>query len=148
MKLYAALLAGLVACGVVMAQEGAAAGTTAPATTEKAAPAKKAPAAKTMSVAGTVVSVDAIANTVIVEKKVKKAMVQDTLYTSEKTKMAKGKTLADLKAGDMVSASYKVEDGKMMASSITVKMAPKAKAMKKEAAPAAAPEAPKAGEAK
>jgi hypothetical protein len=139
MKLHHAFLAGLVACGLVLAQDAA---TAAPA----AAPVK-APVAKTQGVKpcnGTVVSVDAIANTVII--KCKKA--EDTLTVNEKTVIkASGKVvaLADLKADTKVNASYKMEEGKKVAVKITEKPAAPAAAAKpkaKEAAASAAPAAP------
>ena len=150
MKLYQALIAGLVACSFAVAQDAAT--TAAPtASTEKAAPAPKAKKAEmTKSVMGTVVSVDAIANTIIV--KAKKA--DDTISTTDKTVvMPKGKTVADLKADDKVTVSYKTEDGKMVATKIV--LAPAKKAKKAAAAATttttttpAAPAAPTSGEAK
>jgi pyruvate dehydrogenase E2 component (dihydrolipoamide acetyltransferase) len=153
MKLHHALIAGLVACGFVLAQEAA---TTAPAAApaaEKAAPAKAAPAKKeaVKTVAGTIVSVDAIANTVII--KTKKA--EDTLTVNDKTVIkAGGKVvaLADLKAETKVGASYKMEEGKMVAVKISEKpVAPakvKAAPAPAAAAPAAEPAAPAAAPAK
>ena len=67
---------------------------------------------------GTVVSVDAIANTIIVTPMGQKK-ADDTLATTDKTVvMPKGKTVADLKADDKVTVSYKTEDGKMVATQI------------------------------
>lgn len=143
MKLYHALLAGLVASGLVFAQEAA---TTAPAAapaTEKTAPAK-APAKKEVvkQVTGTISAVDAIANTVIVKGK----KAEDTLSVNDKTAIkvaGKAATLADLKADMKVTASYKVEDGKNVAVKITEKVVAAAKPAKAKdtsaAAPAAAP---------
>jgi len=149
MKMYQTLIAGLVACGFVFAQETTA--PAAPAATEKAAPVKAAKKAAKMEatkmVAGTVVSVDAIANSIIIEKTVKAKKSEDTLNTNDKTviKDSKGKvvTLADLASGIKVSAWYKVEDGKMVATKIMEKAIPQSKAMKakKEVAAPAAPEA-------
>jgi hypothetical protein len=148
MKLHHALIAGLVSCGLVLAQEAATTAAPAAPAAEKAAPAK-APAKKeaVKKVMGAVVSVDAIANTVII--KVKKG--EDTLTVNDKTAITSGgKTiaLADLKADTKVAASYKVEEGKNVAIKISEKPAapaaakPKAKAKKEEAAaPAAAPAA-------
>jgi hypothetical protein len=128
MKLYHALFAGLAACSFVMAQDAA---TTAPAATEKAAPVAK---AKMMSVHGKVIAVDAMTNTIIV--KTKKG--EDTLSTTDKTSvMPKGKTLGDIKADDHVAISYKVEDGKWVATMITLHAS-------KKMAPAAAPMTPAA----
>ncbi len=56
--------------------------------------------------------------------------------------MPKGKTVADLKADDKVSVSAKMEDGKWVATAITIMPM---KAMKKPAAAPAAPEAPATG---
>jgi hypothetical protein len=149
MKLHHVLVAGLVACGFVLAQEAA---TTAPAAApaaEKAAPAKAAPAKKdgVKNITGAIVSVDAIANTIII--KTKKA--EDTLTVNDKTVIkAGGKVvaLADLKAETKVGASYKMEEGKMVAVKIMEKPAAPAKAKAKEAAAApatpAAPAAPAA----
>ncbi len=133
MKLYHALMAGLLACSFAIAQDSAAA---------KPAPAPKAKKAMmAMQIKGTIVSVDAIANTIIVQTMGKKK-VDDTLSTTDKTVvMPKGKTVADLKADDKVTVSYKTEDGKMVATMI--KLWPM-KAPKKMAAPAA-PAAPATG---
>ena len=133
MKLYHALMAGLIACSFAIAQDtaatkAAASGSTASAKVKKVTPA--------MVIKGTVVSVDAIANTIIVTPKGKKA--DDTLSTTDKTVvMPKGKTVADLKADDKVTVSYKTEDGKMVATKIVLAPAPKAKKMAAPAAPAA-----------
>lgn len=135
MKLYQALLAGLVAVSFAFAQDSAATKAAAPMTKTKAK------AATSVVIKGTVVSVDAIAGTVIVTPKGKKA--DDTLSTTDKTKvMPKGKTVADLKADDKVSVSAKMEDGKWVATAITIMPM---KAMKKPAAAPAAPEAPATG---
>ncbi|HUI93020.1 MAG TPA: hypothetical protein VLX68_12300 [Chitinivibrionales bacterium] len=111
------------------------------------APAKAANGAKKeSSIAGTVVSVDAIANSIIV--KVKKA--EDTLSVETGAKVLSGKKeipLGDLKADAKVTVTCKTVDGKKVATRIVEKAAapaaPKAgKAEKKtEAAPAAAPAA-------
>jgi hypothetical protein len=149
MKLYHALIAGLVASSFVLAEEAA---TTAPAAApaEKTAPAAK-PAAKkegVKNISGTIVAVDAIANTVIIKTKVKKVEALDTLTVNDKTVIkAEGKViaLADLKADTKVSAAYKSEDGKKVATKIAEKgekagAAPKAKAKDTTAAaPAPAP---------
>jgi hypothetical protein len=134
MKLYHALMAGLIACSFAIAQD-----TAATAAAPKATPkAKKAEVVKQVS--GTIVSVDAIANTIIVTPKGKKA--DDTLSTTDKTVvMPKGKTVADLKADDKVTVFYKVEDGKMIATKILLKVAP----MPKKVAAPAAPAAPATG---
>jgi hypothetical protein len=124
-------MAGLIACSFAIAQDSAAT-----AAAPKAAPKAKPKAAMAMMIKGTVVSVDAIANTIIVTPKGKKA--DDTLSTTDKTVvMPKGKTVADLKADDKVTVSYKTEDGKMVATKIVLAPAPKAKTMAAPAAPAA-----------
>jgi len=131
MKLYHALMAGLIACSFAIAQDSAAT-----AAAPMAAPKAKPKAAMAMMIKGTVVSVDAIANTIIVTPKGKKA--DDTLSTTDKTVvMPKGKTVADLKADDKVTVSYKTEDGKMVATKIVLAPATKAKKMAAPAAPAA-----------
>ena len=147
MKLHHVLIAGLVSCGLVLAQEAATTAAPAAPAAEKAAPAK-APAKKeaAVKVMGSIVSVDAIANTVII--KTKKA--EDTLTVNDKTVIKVGGkvvALADLKADTKVKASYKMEDGKKVAEKITEMAAaapakPKAKAKEEAAAPAAAPATP------
>jgi hypothetical protein len=143
MKLYHALIAGLVASSFVLAQE-AATTTPAPAPAEKSTPAAK-PAAKkdatVKSITGSIVAVDAIANTIIIKNK----KVEDTLTVNDKTVIkSAGKVvaLADLKADTKVTANYKMDDGKKVATKITEKAgaAPKAKAKDTTAAaPAPAP---------
>jgi hypothetical protein len=140
MKLHHAFLAGLVACGLVLAQDAA---TTAPAAAAPAAPAKAAPVKKQglKPLTGAVVSVDAIANTVII--KTKKA--EDTLTINDKTVIkAGGKVvaLADLKADTKVNASYKMEEGKKVAVKITEKPAAPAASAKPKAKEPAAPATP------
>jgi ribosomal protein S1 len=95
--------------------------------------------AKSAQVTGEVTAVDAKANTITV--KGKKGEV--TISVDEKTKMMpKGKTLADVKAGDKVTVKYSEAEGKNTAKSVEMKAAPMKKEeapMKKEAAPAPAP---------
>ena len=135
MKLYQVLLAGLVACSFAIAQDSAA---TKAAPTTKA----KAKAAVALTIKGSVVSVDAIAGTLIVTPKGKKT--DDTLSTTDKTVvLPKGKNVNDLKADDKVTVTYKTEDGKKVATKIA--LAAPAKAAKKPAAAPAAPEAPATG---
>jgi len=109
---------------------------------QKAAPAaeKKAPA-KVKQVTGEVTAVDAAAKTLTV--KTKKGDVM--LTADDKTAVMAGKekkALADVKAGDKVTAKYTEMDGKNVAKSIAVTAAPmkekKAapKAEEKKAAPA------------
>ena len=143
MKLSRVMIAALAAASFLFAQEAAA----------PAAKAGKKEAVKTIM--GKVVSVDAVANTIIV--KVKKA--EDTLSVEAGAKITSGKkeiALADIKADASVTVKFKVADGKKVAVAISEKAAPVAKVEKKKtetttttttttepaaAAPAAAPEA-------
>ncbi|OGW60942.1 MAG: hypothetical protein A2V83_00190 [Nitrospirae bacterium RBG_16_64_22] len=113
-----------------------------PAKAEKKA-AKK---AKAHQVTGSVKAVDAKANTLTVVKKVKKEEKEVVLSCTDKTKFKGVKGLADVKAGDKVTAKYSEKDGKNVASSVDVKAAPakkeEKKAEKKEAAPAKKEAAP------
>ncbi len=118
MKLYQALIAGLVACSFAVADSTSTMST------------KMTPAPKTMKAAkgkmiwGTVVAVDAISSTLIITPKGKK--MDDTLSTTDSTMvMPKGTMLADIKTGDKVSVSYMMKDGKMVACKITAKPAKK-----------------------
>ena len=143
MKLYQSLVAGLVVCGFAFAVENATTTTTtAPATEkavpakEKAAPAKVAKKEAAIQIHGSVVSVDAIGNTVIIKSK----KADDTLTVNEKTVITVGgKTtaLADLKADTKVAAIYKKEEGKNVAIKITEKVAAVKAAPAKAEAPAA-----------
>jgi predicted acyltransferase (DUF342 family) len=127
--------------------------------TEKAAPAMKeaAPAKKETApvmkeakkqVTGEVAAVDAKAKTLTVIGKKGNVM----LSTDDKTSVMAGKdkkTLADIKAGDKVTAKYTEADGKNVAAHVAIMAAPAKKAadVMKEAAPAkkeAAPAAPAA----
>jgi hypothetical protein len=72
---------------------------------------------KAMLVSGEVTAVDAAANTLTI--KGKKGEV--VLTTADKTKFAEGKTLADVKVGDKLSAKYSEKDGKMMAWKVMTK---------------------------
>lgn len=115
MKLFNALLAVAVCTGLVFAQ----AATTTPAAS--AAPTKAAKAAKSseMKVNGTVVSVDAISNTLIL----KVGKKEDTMNTNMETKITNAGnvvTLGDLTAGEKVKVECKKEEGKMMAMEIKV----------------------------
>jgi hypothetical protein len=140
MKLTKILIAVLACTAFLFAQEAAAPAAKA----EK--PAKAAKAAKEMSISGTVVSVDAIANTIIVKSK----KAEDTLSVEAGAKIMQGKkeiALGDLKADAKVTVSCKTVDGKKVATKIVEKAAAAPKAAKKdkaEAAPAAAPAAPAA----
>ena len=66
---------------------------------------------KEMHVSGEVTAVDTAANTFTI--KGKKGEV--VLTTTDRTRFAEGKTLADVKVGDKLSAKYSEKDGKMMA---------------------------------
>ena len=103
---------------------------------EKKAPAKK---VKVMAVTGEVLAVDAKAMTLTV--KGKKGEVAVT--TDDKTKFAKGKSLAEVKVGDKATVKYVEEDGKNIAKSVMFRAIPAKKEkketkkeMKKETAPA------------
>ncbi|MDP3297668.1 MAG: hypothetical protein Q8N09_08780 [Thermodesulfovibrionia bacterium] len=126
----------VVAFGTVVfaAQEAAA-----PAEKKEAAPAEKKAEVKTHQVTGEVAAVDTAANTVTV-KKDKKEIV---LVVTDKTKITldkEKKGIADLKAGEKVTAKYTEEGGKNTAKSIAIAVALKAK--EEPAKPAAEP-APK-----
>ena len=114
-----------------------------------AAPAEKKAEKKVAhkQVTGEVTAVDAKANTITV--KGKKADV--TVNVDDKTKFApKGKTIADVKAGEKVMVKYTEAEGKNTAKSVKIEGAKKAekkaekKMEKKEAAPAPAAEEKKA----
>jgi hypothetical protein len=130
------LLTILALAAFALAQE-APAPAAAPAPEKKAE--KKAPKAKVVELKGTVVSVDAVANTVVV----KTETGEETLNVEKTTKILAGKkavALADLKAETAVVCKVKDVDGKKVAVSIAEK-AEKKGAAKKEAAPAEAPAA-------
>jgi hypothetical protein len=117
MKLSRILIAVLACTSLLLAQE---------ATT----PAPKAAKAKKEACMGTVVSVDAIANTIIVTTK--KGV--DTISVESSTKISSGKkeiTLGDIKADSKVSVACKTVDGKKVASKITVSAAKVVKTTKK-----------------
>jgi len=121
MKLSHVAIAALAAASMLFAQEAAPA----------AAPAKAAKKEAVKSISGTVVSVDAVANTIIV--KVKKG--EDTLSVEAGAKIVSGKkeiTLGDIKADAGVTVSFKVVDGKKVATKISEKAAPAAKGAKVE----------------
>src|SRR5512135_744066 len=81
---------------------------------------------KAMIVSGEVTAVDAAANTLTIKGKKGEVM----LTTTDKTKFAEGKTLADVKVGDKLSAKYSEKDGNMMAWKVMTKK--EMKKMKKE----------------
>ncbi|SPQ00911.1 exported hypothetical protein [Candidatus Sulfobium mesophilum] len=82
---------------------------------------------KAMIISGEVTAVDAAANTLTI--KGKKGEV--VLTTTDKTKFAEGKTLADVKVGDKLSAKYSEKDGKMMAWKVMTKKEMEKKDVKK-----------------
>lgn len=93
---------------------------------KKAEPAKKEEkkaAVKVMQVTGEVAAVDAAAKTITVKGKKGDVVIS-----------VDDKTLADVKAGDKVTAKYTTADGKNTAKKVTVKAAPKK--MEKKAEPA------------
>ena len=143
MKFSRVLIAVLACTSLLLAQEAAAP--------------KAAKAAKSSPIMGSVVSVDAIANTIIV--KVKKG--EDTISVESGAKIMSGKkeiALGDIKADSKVTIACKTVDGKKVASKITVSAAKVTKTTKKTsesttstttttepaAAPAAEPAAPAA----
>src|SRR4030042_1573667 len=83
-------------------------------------------ATKAMHVSGEVTAVDAAANTLTIKGKKGEVM----LTTTDKTKFAKGKTLADVKVGDKLTVKYSEKDGNMMALKVMTKK--EMKEMKKE----------------
>lgn len=120
MKLSTILIAVVACTSLLFAQEAA-------------APKAEKPAKKeaTSTISGTVVSVDAIANTIIV--KVKKG--EDTLAVEAGAKIKSGKkdvTLGEIAADSKVTVTCKKVDGKNVATTIVAKAA---------AAPKAAPAA-------
>ncbi len=80
-------------------------------------------------------AVDAAGNSLTVKKKEKGKEEDVSLTVTPDTKITMGKekkALADIKAGDKVSAQYVVEDGKNIAKSISVLVPTKKKAAKEE----------------
>lgn len=95
--------------------------TTAPKTAaepeQKAAPAQKAASEKTHTMKGTVVSVDAIANAIVVKGK----KAPETFQVDPAAKIVINKKevkLADIKKDTKVKVTYKVVDGKKVAVAI------------------------------
>jgi ribosomal protein S1 len=109
---------------------------------KKAEPAKSAEKPKVKQVTGDVKAVDMKAMTITVTKMMK-GKAEDTVVTvSDKTKIMMGeakKALADVKAGDKVTAKYTEAEGKNMAKSVAIhepeKKAEPAKTMEKKAEP-------------
>jgi hypothetical protein len=145
MKLSQVLAAGIVSCSLVFAQEAVKAAPPAAAeqpAAEKAA-AKKAPVKKTAvkRVTGTVVSVDAAANTVIIKGR----KGEDTLQVGEKTLIMAVVTLPEMKAGSKVKVKYTTVKGVKTAAAITeVPAAPAVSKEKKGKKKKAAPVSPEA----
>jgi hypothetical protein len=111
MKLSRVLIAVLACTSFLLAQEAAA---------PAAAPAKAAKKEAATTIMGSVVSVDAIANTIIV--KVKKA--EDTISVEAGAKIMNGKkeiALGDIKADSKVTVTCKTIDGKKVATKIVEK---------------------------
>ena len=72
---------------------------------------------KAMVVSGEVTAVDTAANTLTIKGKDGEVV----LATTDRTRFAEGKTLADVKVGDKLSAKYSEKDGKMMAWKVMTK---------------------------
>ena len=134
-----ALIAGI-SMVAAFAEDAAAPAAAAPAAAPAAAaPAKAAPAAKakTMSISGTVVSTDAIANTIVVKDK----KGEETISIAPTSKIMQGKKelkLADVSKDQKVTVKYTEENGAKTASSIKVSAAAPAK--KAATSTAAAPQ--------
>ncbi len=118
MKRTVALMSALVALfaftGLVFAM-GAAADSNKTAMTG-ATSAKAAPAAHMHVISGKVVSVDAVANSIVI--KGKKSDLTLNVAPDAKVKVGKETKLADLKAGTMVKISYKMEGEQKVATKI------------------------------
>jgi hypothetical protein len=97
------------------------------------AKAKPTAAPKVEKFSGAIATIDAMAKTFDVKKKMKKEEKVMTFATNEKTKITKGKEVkafTDLKEGMEVFVQYKVEMGKNVAEAVkisTPKAAPKPK---------------------
>lgn len=113
MKKVALILASAALVSALFAETATTTTTAAP-----AAKAKPAATAKASVVKGSVVSVDAIGNTIIV----KTAKAEDTLSVGSAAVIkvgGKDAMLGDIASGTNVSVTYKTEDGKKVASKIT-----------------------------
>ena len=78
--------------------------------------------AASLAIKGSVVSVDAIANTIVVKVTKGKVEKEDTLSIESGAKILSGKkeiTLGDITAGNEVSVVYKMSEGKKVATKIT-----------------------------
>ena len=71
----------------------------------------------TKEISGEVTAVDTAANTLTIKGKDGEVV----LTTTDKTRFAEGKTLADVKVGDKLSAKYSEKDGMMMAWEVMTK---------------------------
>lgn len=105
---------------------------TAPAEPKPAAKAAPAivKAAKQMKIEGKITAIENDAQSLTV----KHGKASTTVFCSSDTQIMSGKekkTLADLKAGQQVTVKYTVEDGKKMASSVSVRKMPAKKAAPK-----------------
>ena len=137
MKLVRAMVIALSVTALLFAQAAA------PAPEAKAAKSAKKETVKILT--GKLVSVDAVGNTIVVLAK----KANDTIAVDAAAKITSGKkeiALADLKADGKVAVSYKVVDGKKVASKIkevtaTAPKAKKAKAAADATAPATEPAA-------
>ncbi len=126
-KLSLILLGSAISFAMVTGVFAQSADTTAAKTTAK--PAAKAKKATTMYVTGTVTAVDAAANTLTVEKKVKKETKSYTFTAGSKVK------LADIAKDSKVTVAYTKDGDKLTASSVKAVVAKKAKAAATTAAP-------------
>jgi len=91
---------------------------------KKAEPVKPAETSKAKYVTGVVKSVDTIAQTITVAKKVKGKEQEAVVTVDEKTTIAMGKAkkmLADVKVGNNVTVKYTEVEGKNVAKSISIK---------------------------
>ena len=84
-------------------------------------------ATKEMHVSGEVTAVDTAANTLTIKGNYGEVV----LTTTDGTRFAEGKTLADVKVGDKLYAKYSEKDGKMMAWKVMTKEDMKMEKMEK-----------------
>jgi hypothetical protein len=137
MKLVRAMVIALSATAFLFAQAAA------PAPEAKASKAAKKEVVKVLT--GKLVSVDAVGNTIVVLAK----KANDTISVDAAAKITSGKkeiALADLKADVKVAVSYKIVDGKKVASKVKEEVAAPAKAKKAKKAAKADAAAPAATE--
>jgi hypothetical protein len=130
-------LSNLALAAVLMVSAGAFAVEAPAATAAKAAPAAPAAkAAKVRSMSGTVVSSDAIANTLVV----KNAKGEETFSVSPAAKITLGKKevkIADVSKDEKVTVKYTEENGAKTASAVKVSLAASKKEEKTTSAAAA-----------